>query len=234
MWQISTLTCLLVALVAVAGNIHLGSQSKYVPYIVEVDKLGRCRSFALAASATADPRVIKTTIANIVTDARNVSVWPHDTAQIHTFSLCTFELKRCFNKQDERVLKWQSRNQSICKSQERNRWGQYWISYPTINWNMASRLGWDRKGQKGMQRTPYHMRGLFTIYQSAPSPSTQEDQMLKNPLGIYIKRLQLVKTNLKIEGCYKWKIGSNFDGRLALGIIQSTTVNADPMMEMYF
>ena len=75
MWQISTLTCLLVALVAVAGNIHLGSQSKYVPYIVEVDKLGRVQGVsALAASATADPRVIKTTIANIVTDARNVSV----------------------------------------------------------------------------------------------------------------------------------------------------------------
>lgn len=189
MWQISTLTCLLVALVAVAGNIHLGSQSKYVPYIVEVDKLGRVQGVsALAASATADPRVIKTTIANIVTDARNVSYDP----MIQRKSILS--LYAHLNSKDASTNKM---NEYLNGSQETNPFVR--AKKETVEVNIESviqqsigtwQVDWVEtvRDKKGMQKEPpYHMRGLFTIYQSAPSPSTQEDQMLKNPLGIYIK-----------------------------------------------
>ena len=39
-WQLVGVASLLVALAAVAGLVYIGSQAKFVPYVIEVDKLG--------------------------------------------------------------------------------------------------------------------------------------------------------------------------------------------------
>src|SRR3984893_3313694 len=39
-WQLLCLACLLIALASVAGITYFGSQTKFVPYVIEVDKLG--------------------------------------------------------------------------------------------------------------------------------------------------------------------------------------------------
>lgn len=58
-WQAVAIAALLVALVAVAGVVHIGSQSKFIPYVVEVDKIGEVRAVKAADVAQpADPRVI--------------------------------------------------------------------------------------------------------------------------------------------------------------------------------
>ena len=38
-WQLLSIISLMVTLVAVSGAIYIGSQSKFIPYIVEVNKL---------------------------------------------------------------------------------------------------------------------------------------------------------------------------------------------------
>lgn len=40
-WRMFAFFCIIVALIAVSGAIYIGSMSKFVPYLVEVDKLGR-------------------------------------------------------------------------------------------------------------------------------------------------------------------------------------------------
>lgn len=40
-WQVIGILSLLIALAGVGGVIHIGSQSKFIPYVVEVDKLGQ-------------------------------------------------------------------------------------------------------------------------------------------------------------------------------------------------
>ena len=49
-WQVVGILSLLIALSAVGGMIHIGSQSKFVPYVVEVDKLGQAVAGSLAES----------------------------------------------------------------------------------------------------------------------------------------------------------------------------------------
>ena len=49
-WQILGLLSLLIALAGVGGMIYIGSQSKFIPYVVEVDKLGRTLAVALVDS----------------------------------------------------------------------------------------------------------------------------------------------------------------------------------------
>ncbi|WP_242468393.1 VirB8/TrbF family protein [Burkholderia plantarii] len=40
-WQVIGILSLLIALAGVGGVIHIGSQSKFIPYVVEVDKRAR-------------------------------------------------------------------------------------------------------------------------------------------------------------------------------------------------
>ena len=74
MWQVVAMGCLLIALVAVGGIVEIGRQSKIVPYVVEVNKLGEALAIRPAQAAqAADPRVIEATVAAFVSQARLVT-----------------------------------------------------------------------------------------------------------------------------------------------------------------
>ena len=65
---------LLVALASVGGIVYIGSQSKFVPYVVQVDKLGQAAAIAPAQTAApADKRVIEASVASFIADARLVT-----------------------------------------------------------------------------------------------------------------------------------------------------------------
>ena len=51
----------------------------------------------------------------------------------------------------------------------------------------------DRQGTVKM--TPFHMRALLTVYLIPPTPATTEDQIRKNPMGIYIRDFRWSKQN---------------------------------------
>ena len=53
MWQAAALLALMVAIGAVGGVIYIGSQSKFVPYVIEVDKLGQTAAVRRADRAAA-------------------------------------------------------------------------------------------------------------------------------------------------------------------------------------
>jgi len=58
-WQVMGILCLMIALASVGGIIHIGSQSKFIPYIIEVDKLGQALAVSPAQLiATPDQRVL--------------------------------------------------------------------------------------------------------------------------------------------------------------------------------
>src|SRR3954471_7358817 len=61
-WQVVGILSLMIALAGVGGMIHIGSQSKFIPYIIEVDKLGQAMAVAPAQRAAAvDQRVVHAT-----------------------------------------------------------------------------------------------------------------------------------------------------------------------------
>jgi type IV secretion system protein TrbF len=74
-WRTMAIISGLAALFAVIGIAYIGAQSKIVPYVVEVDKLGEAAAIARADRAPAvDSRVIKAYLARFVTDWRTVTV----------------------------------------------------------------------------------------------------------------------------------------------------------------
>ncbi len=74
MWQMLGILSLLIALTGVGGVIYIGSQSRFVPYVVEVDKLGRAAAVAPAQRAgSPDERVMQALVSSFISDVRQVS-----------------------------------------------------------------------------------------------------------------------------------------------------------------
>ena len=73
-WRMAAFICLIITVVSITGNVIQASQVKTVPYIIEVDQLGKLGAVARADSANATPpRLIQAEIANCVTAWRTVT-----------------------------------------------------------------------------------------------------------------------------------------------------------------
>ena len=103
MWQIFGVLGLITGLGGIGGVIHIGSQSKYIPYVVEVDKLGQTHAVSIAdRAAPADPRIISSLIARTITLARMV------TPDVLVQRNAIFELYASLNSSDPAALKMTS------------------------------------------------------------------------------------------------------------------------------
>lgn len=186
-WQIIALSCLMITLAAVGGLIYIGSQSKFVPYVVKVDKLGEALAIAPAQKAhPADKQVIKATLAEFITNARLV------TPDVSIQRKAIFNVYAHISKNDPAALKmneWltgingtpfdraskltvETQIQSVLQQSE-----QSW----QIDWTEIER---SRDGEIVGKST---MRSLVNIYTVSPTVNTTEEQIRINPLGIYIK-----------------------------------------------
>lgn len=188
MWQAVGIISLMIVLVAVGGLIHIGGQSKFVPYVIEVDKLGNAvASGPISSTTKADPRVLKSTVAEFITDARLV------TPDVALQRAAIFRIYARLSPSDpatQKMNEWLNGNPETnpfnrarkviagieIKSilpQTPDTWQIDWVE--TIR---------DRNG--GLVDKPITYRALVTVYMAAPSANTTEEQIRMNPLGIYI------------------------------------------------
>lgn len=73
-WRMAAFLCLLITAVSITGNVIQASQIKTVPYIIEVDKLGKSNVVARADTASRTPqRLTQAEIARCVSDWRTVT-----------------------------------------------------------------------------------------------------------------------------------------------------------------
>lgn len=74
-WRLVALISASIALISAGGVVYIGAQSKVVPYVVEVDKLGMVAAISPADKAVSvDARIIRAYLARFVTDWRTVSI----------------------------------------------------------------------------------------------------------------------------------------------------------------
>lgn len=187
MWQIIGIASLLIALAAVGGIIHIGQQSKFIPYVVQVDKLGQSLAVTRADTATpVDRRVLEATIAAFVSDARIVT--PDITVQrkavfniyafLNTEDPATYKIGEYFadehNNPFQRAAKETVHVEITSVLQQSSETWQ-------VDWNEEAR---DRKG---VLKKRQKMRAILTVYTMPPSAQTGEEQIRRNPLGIYVR-----------------------------------------------
>ena len=185
--RIICILSLLVSLSAVGGVIHIGQQSKFVPYVVQVDKLGQSVAVARAdRAAPVDSRVIHATVAEFITNARMVT--PDVTVQRNT----VFRLYACLNASDAATLKMNEyMNADVSNPFKR-------AATETVSTEITSvlpqsgetwQVDWTEtvRDRQGARLNKYRMRALINIYVAPPTSQTSEEQIRKNPLGIFIR-----------------------------------------------
>lgn len=181
-WQFVALISLIIALSCVAGIIYIGSQSKFIPYIVEVNKLGESLTAGRADKAFQnDDRITKASLARFISNARTVTtdiaiqrknildlyamLSPKDAA---TKKMNEWFKTSPFKKAEKNLVTVEIK--SVLKQSD-----QTW----QIDWIETTRTH-----DGTLEKEPENMRGIFNIYFEEPE---DENQIIRNPTGLYIK-----------------------------------------------
>ena len=188
-WQAVGIGSLAVAGIAVIGMVSVAKQSRFVPYIVEVDKLGQVAAVRQAsvidsANLTA---VIKAELATFITKARLVT--PDQQLQANSirdvYALlansdpATAKMNEWFNGSKEnnpffragKVLVSASISAIIPQSQDS--WQVDWTETVTT--------------RDGHPESVTNLRALVTVYILPATASTTEQEIQRNPIGLYVK-----------------------------------------------
>lgn len=189
LWQVVAISSLMIVLAAVGGLISVAKQSKFIPYIIEVDQFGKANAAAPVNPTTkADPRVLKAVVNEFIGDARLV------TPDIALQRKAIFRLYARLSPNDAATAKL---NEWLNGSPEASPFARAAKVMVTteiksvlpqtadtwqIDWVETTR---DRQG--GIVGKPESMRALITLYTAEPAAETTEEQLLMNPLGIYVR-----------------------------------------------
>ena len=189
MWQMLGILSLMIALAGVGGMTYIGSQSKFIPYVVEVDKLGQAIAVAPAnRAAIADQRVVHASVASFITDLRLVSpdVALQRRAVFRAYSMlsandpATAKSTDWLNGTEDSSPFKRAVNEMVSIEiqsvipQTADTW--------QVDWIETTR---DRQGV--VKGQAFRMRALVTVYTVPQTPQTTEEQVRNNPLGIYVR-----------------------------------------------
>ena len=184
-WQLVGIISLLIALSSVGGIIYIGQQSKFVPYIVQVDKLGKAVGYAQAQRASAPNQLItRAEIADFIAASRIVTPdsdlqrkaifrvyakLAHNdsaTAEMNEF----YMTKDAFERAKTEVVSTEIRS---VMPQTNQTWEVEWIE--TV------------RDRSGVLKSRSNWRALVTVYHVPVSEKTTEAQLLQNPTGLFVR-----------------------------------------------
>jgi len=187
-WQVIGILSLLIALAAMGGIMYIGSQSKFIPYVVEVDKLGQTVGHgALNASTSLDNRLIRATVVDFIQDARSVTA---DAALQKKAILRLYARLQNSDPATAKLTEWLNGNpetnpfkraeKELVHAEIRTVIPQTPDTWQ-IEWNEVTR---DRKGNRQGEVV---WRALVTVYRQESTAQTTEEQLHANPLGLYVR-----------------------------------------------
>lgn len=189
MFQLLGVLALLVALAAVGGNIYIGSQSKFIPYVVEVDRTRQPMAVAPAEKAApVDSRVVHASVAAWISDVRLV------TPDIALQRKAVFRVYSMLAPNDPATAKTNEWLNGTNESSPFKRAATQTVSVELasvipqtpdtwqVDWVETTR---DRQGV--LKGPPQRWRVLVTVYLVPTTPDTSEEDMRNNPLGVHVR-----------------------------------------------
>jgi type IV secretion system protein TrbF len=188
-WQLVAIVSLLIVLASVAGVIYIGSQSKFVPYVVQVDKLGEVSAQrSIERASPVDSRIVRESVASFITNARLV------TPDIALQRMAIFKVYAMLMKQtpaSNKMTAYLNGNPQMnpFKRAETETVNAEIISIIPMTAN-TWQVDWTetvRARKNGaIIGQPYRMRALVTMVVRPDVAGDSEEQMQANPFGIYV------------------------------------------------
>lgn len=187
--RVLALSGMMLALIAFGALAYVATQSRFLPYIVEVDKLGRplAVGFSERVSPT-DPRIVRAAVASWVEDARVVSmdgVYQHKAIR-RVYALVSMndpayvKLNEYFDPADGSTKFKRAQTELVSAEietilpQSENTWQVEWIETTR-----------DRQG--AVKGKPQRWKALVNIYHAPPTTETSEDELRANPAGLFVR-----------------------------------------------
>ncbi|MCY1505122.1 VirB8 protein [compost metagenome] len=187
-WQVVGILSMMVALAGVGGIIHIGSQSKFVPYVVEVDKLGQPMAVTPAqVAAPVDLRVLKSQVASFVADARTV------TPDVALQRKSIFRLYALLAPNDPATQKMNEWLNGTKESSPFVRAAEETVSVDIRSVMQQTPETWQvyweesTRDRQGLLKSKATWRALVTTYVAEPTTQTSEEQVRMNPIGTFVR-----------------------------------------------
>lgn len=190
-----TLLSLCTSLIAVAGVVYIGSQNKLVPYIIEVDKLGRSQFMGTVPERNLqDPKIVNVMLTDFISDFKTVSVDKELTVKA---------LKRLYSKLSNGSLASNKVNDYYTANKERNNpfvraeSESVAVEVKTILRATSSSylIEWTeivRDSKKGnITRREYYKANVTVEYKDTSNLGF--DALIDNPLGLYVTDYSIQK-----------------------------------------
>jgi type IV secretion system protein VirB5 len=180
---------MLVALTGVGGMIHIGQLSKFVPYVIQVDKLGQTAAIARADRASpVDGRVVASVVSAFISNSRIVTI---DIALQRKAVMDVYAMLAPGDPSLQKMTEWLNGTE---ESSPFKRAIKEMVSVEVVNVLAQTPDTWEvdwiettRDRQGVVTGKPSYMRALVNIKVVEPTPATSEEQIRKNPMGIYVK-----------------------------------------------
>ncbi len=194
LWQVVALGSLACCFLSITGIAYIGAQSKFTPYIIEVDKLGRSQFAGVIPNyPRADSRVVNVMLTDFINDLRTVSL---DTA--YQLNMINRVYAKIENTEAAATKVSTFYQEHAGKNNPFNR-----VKYETVSVEVTSilnqteqtfQLEWEEtiRNLEGKVLRKEHYRAIITIY-FLDNSNTSFDKIQKNPIGIYIKDYDIQK-----------------------------------------
>ncbi|MBF0451291.1 MAG: hypothetical protein HQK75_11355 [Candidatus Magnetomorum sp.] len=186
-WRLAFFCTIVVLCITVLGMIYLSSQSKIIPYIVEVDTSGRVRLVGKAERVDYEPRMesIKYFLSLFVNEIRSI---PADPVLLKKNFLNAYHFVT--NKGRNLLNEYARQYDPFTKQKD------YVISVEISNVvkmsEMSYQIQWVEQlfSKNGSMINQNHFTGIFSISFSTPKDETI---LQKNPLGLFIDFFNISK-----------------------------------------
>lgn len=181
-WQMVGILALTMAVIGFGYALHLSTQVKLVPYVIEVDKLGNAVNAGFPQQIEyADARVVRATLGNFVTSFRSIT--PDAVVQKQYIDR-TYALLRTSDPSTEKINSWFRGNSPF----ERAKSATVAIEVNNIVAlsNQTYQIDWTEyeRDRKGKETGTRRFRGIATVTLTAP----QDEAIIRlNPIGLYIR-----------------------------------------------
>lgn len=190
LWRLIAIICLLVTGISVGGVVYIGSQSRFVPYVVQVDKLGRPLSVGPAEKMKpVDTRVLRSMVASFIVNVRSVSA---DAAVLYNAINKAYSMLADGNPAKGQMNEYfrNSENDPFNRAKTESVAIQIESVFPVSenSWEVE----WTEiiRSPDGKESARISMKATMETY---ISPPTDENDFINNPIGLFIKEFSWTK-----------------------------------------
>jgi len=181
-WRLAAFACLLLAAGSVAANIIMAAQYKVVPYLVEVDKLGKAQAVQRAGEARPAPQaLVQAELAEMIRNWRTVTAdLDLQKTMVERLAFCTAGAAK------GQIRQWYETNNPYARARE-GKLVQVAVGGLPLPVSQDSwRVEWTEtvRNQAGaVLAPPQTFEATLTV---RIEPPTSEAQIIRNPGGVYV------------------------------------------------